>query len=143
PVVDRSPLAVDPPVAQRHLEGLGIRDALDAQPLPRHLEPHAGRGLVLLREPFVPRRPRGKGDLHLRHRASEPDRRGAASALPSRRLAGVAMMRSHGGTTEGEVGGSRAHDDEEIIEALEKLVNDDVSPGTFVVLEADPARGYY
>ena len=33
--------------------------------------------------------------------------------------------------------------DGEIVEALEKLVSDDVTPGTFVILEADPARGYY
>jgi len=33
--------------------------------------------------------------------------------------------------------------DAEIVEALEKLIEDDVSPGTFVVIEADSARGYY
>ena len=32
--------------------------------------------------------------------------------------------------------------DGEIVEALEKLVSDDVTPGTFVILEADPARGH-
>jgi hypothetical protein len=53
-------LAVDPTVAQRHIEGLGGRDRRPARALLGDLQPDADRGLVVVGQPRLP--PSGVGE---------------------------------------------------------------------------------
>src|ERR1700730_4692922 len=84
-LVERALLAVDPAVAERHLERFGIGHAGSARALLRDLEPYPGREGVLLGQPGFPRARIGEADdgkIAVGHAASQP--RGPDSTAPRR-----------------------------------------------------------
>src|SRR5207248_5004000 len=80
-LVETPRLRVDPAVAERNLERLGVGDSRDAGALLRELHPHAGLLAVVGVEPLRPRAARAE---HLERRFSQR----AAPAAPSGRAAG-------------------------------------------------------